>query len=233
MSSPSGDLRELNVPLDWQNLSVAGMKQTRSSKRGAGTRRRIIVAAADLFAERGVEAVSLKEILERAGQSNESAIHYHFGSREGLVLAILRQESPAEPARAEMLQQIEDRGDHAALADCVAALVLPVGEAMKTRWGRNYIRLAAQAIRQLPIEERIRPVEPTSRRALEMIEQRMVGIPPDLREERLGAAITLTAELWSSRAEEIEHRHASNLPEEAFERDLVAILVEMLSAPVG
>jgi AcrR family transcriptional regulator len=223
----------MSVPLDWQNLASAGMKQLRSSKRGAGTRKRIILAAADLFAEHGVEAVSLKEILERAGQSNESAIHYHFGSREGLVLAILRQESAAEPARAKMLQEVEDRGGDATLTDCVAALVLPVREAMKSRWGRNYIRLAAQAIRHLPIEERVRPVEPTSRRALELIGQRMVGIPEDLRDERLGAAITLTAELWSSRAEEIEHRHARNLAEDAFERDLVAMLVEMLSAPAG
>ncbi len=223
----------MNVPLDWQNLDAAGTKQLRSSKRGAGTRKRIMNAAADLFAEQGVEAVSLKEILERAGQSNESAIHYHFGSREGLVLAILRQQSPAEPARATMLQRLEDRGDDATLADCVAALVLPVREAMKTRWGRNYIRLAAQALRHLPIYQRVRPAEPTSRLALEVIARRMVGIPEDLRDERLGAAITLTAELWSSRAEEVEHRHATTLAEDAFERDLVAILVEMLSAPAG
>ena len=42
-----------------------------------------------LFATRGIEAVTLREIQQAAGQSNTSVIRYHFGSRDGLVRALI------------------------------------------------------------------------------------------------------------------------------------------------
>src|SRR3546814_20288324 len=49
----------------------------------------LISAAERLFAERGSEAVSLREINTAAGSTNASAIQYHFGGRRGLVKAVL------------------------------------------------------------------------------------------------------------------------------------------------
>ena len=121
-----------------------------TSRRGAATRERIIDVAADLFASRGIEAVTLPEILERAGQSNESAIHYYLGSREGLLAAIFRSPSDAAAAREEFLRELEARGDAISLEQATAALVIPLRQAMKSKWGRDYIRLAAQVIRSSP-----------------------------------------------------------------------------------
>ncbi len=45
--------------------------------------------AAELFAQKGIDAVSLNEINKAAGQRNTSALHYHFGSKEGLIEAIV------------------------------------------------------------------------------------------------------------------------------------------------
>lgn len=42
-----------------------------------------------LFAERGIEAVTVREIQEAAGQSNASVVAYHFGSKTGLVHALI------------------------------------------------------------------------------------------------------------------------------------------------
>ena len=70
-------------PQDWLAVQLPAR---RVSPRGVETRRRLVLAAADLFAERGVDGVGSQEILERAGQRNESAIHYHFGSRAGLIV---------------------------------------------------------------------------------------------------------------------------------------------------
>jgi AcrR family transcriptional regulator len=53
------------------------------------TRQRIIDAATELFAARGVDAVSLGEVNRAAGQRNASALQYHFGSRAGLLRALL------------------------------------------------------------------------------------------------------------------------------------------------
>ena len=47
------------------------------------TKEQILNAAEKLFAEHGIEAVSLRSIISEAGV-NLAAIHYHFGSREGL-----------------------------------------------------------------------------------------------------------------------------------------------------
>src|SRR5205085_1882241 len=45
------------------------------------TRDKLVDAAARLFAERGIDNVSINEIVRAAGQRNASAVHYHFGNR--------------------------------------------------------------------------------------------------------------------------------------------------------
>ncbi|MEQ8797947.1 MAG: TetR family transcriptional regulator [Salinisphaeraceae bacterium] len=47
-------------------------------------------AAADLFGERGFDAVSIAHIAERAGSSKANIFH-HFGSKEALYFAVLRE----------------------------------------------------------------------------------------------------------------------------------------------
>ena len=55
------------------------------------TREKMVVAAIRLFAEKGVEGVSLRAVGKEAGQRNTAAVQYHFGSREGLLRAALEQ----------------------------------------------------------------------------------------------------------------------------------------------
>ena len=52
------------------------------------TRKKIIAVAEKLFAECGVDGVSLNEVTRASGQRNKSALTYHFGSKEGLMLAM-------------------------------------------------------------------------------------------------------------------------------------------------
>ena len=53
------------------------------------TRARLLSAAERLFAERGIDAVSLREITRESGARNAIAAQYHFADRAGLVQAIL------------------------------------------------------------------------------------------------------------------------------------------------
>jgi len=46
------------------------------------------MAAGELFAEYGIEAVTTREIARKAGE-NTGIIHYHFGGKEGLVNAVM------------------------------------------------------------------------------------------------------------------------------------------------
>jgi AcrR family transcriptional regulator len=61
-----------------------------SPRRGAAsqTRDRLLDAAETLFATEGFGAVTTRAILRAAGQRNESALHYHFGGRQGLIEAL-------------------------------------------------------------------------------------------------------------------------------------------------
>ena len=52
------------------------------------TRQAFIMAAGALFAEKGVDAVGIREISAQAGE-NMGNIHYHFGGKKGLLQAVI------------------------------------------------------------------------------------------------------------------------------------------------
>lgn len=95
---------------------------------------RMILVGEALFAEGGINGVSMRKIAAKAGQGNHFAVQYHFGSREGLVEAIFdyRMEQ-MEPIRAQMLADAEAAGrldDARTLLDIILLpqLSLPDGE---------------------------------------------------------------------------------------------------------
>jgi AcrR family transcriptional regulator len=60
-----------------------------SSPRGrVAVKAALISAAAELFAARGPAAVGVREIAQKA-QVNHGLVHRHFGSKEGLLLAVM------------------------------------------------------------------------------------------------------------------------------------------------
>src|SRR5690242_7870243 len=82
------------------------------SDRRSETRELLLVTAERLFAEHGVEAVSNRQVSEAAGQSNNFAVGYHFGSKEELVVAIVRRHSESiERRRTELLAEISGSPD--------------------------------------------------------------------------------------------------------------------------
>ena len=72
------------------------------------TRKKLVTAAEALFAEHGIEAVSLRSITRAAGQRNANALQYHFGDRSGLVRAVLEKHNAGiDPLRWAMLDSYE------------------------------------------------------------------------------------------------------------------------------
>ena len=72
------------------------------------TKEQIVLAAERLFAERGYEGVSLREIGAAAGSGNNSAVQYHFGSKEQLVVAIFENRlTYIDDRRAILIAQLE------------------------------------------------------------------------------------------------------------------------------
>lgn len=69
--------------------SAPRAKSTRGAAGERATRDNIIRAALTLFAKHGIDGVSLRQIVAAAGQSNPSAVHYHFQSKDGLLSAVV------------------------------------------------------------------------------------------------------------------------------------------------
>ncbi len=109
------------------------------------TRQSLLRAAERLFAERGVEAVSLREINRSAGQRNATALQYHFGDRRGLLRAIVRKhEGEVEARRHALLDQWESDASPD-LRDLAAALVRPAAAKLgDTDGGPEYLRIMGQ-----------------------------------------------------------------------------------------
>jgi AcrR family transcriptional regulator len=115
------------------------------ARTGSSTRELIIQAAEKLFAEHGIEGVSLREINRTAGQLNTGAVQYHFGDRDGLVRAILdKHAADLEPRRHALLDQYEAAGmdDMRAMA---AAYVFPLASKLEDPdGGREFLRIASE-----------------------------------------------------------------------------------------
>lgn len=89
------------------------------------TKTDILDAAEELFAHRGPNAVSLRQVIARA-KVNLAAIHYHFGSKESLLQAVLaRRLVPLNAERLTLLEEAERCSRRVPLEKILEALVGP------------------------------------------------------------------------------------------------------------
>lgn len=115
--------------------------------RRGDTRRRLMQAAEQLFGERGLHAVTLKDINAAAGQRNESALHYHFGSKQRLVQAIFTDRATAiDRVRVKRVEALTGSGREADLNAILRAMFEPLTELLDTEEGVRFVRFAAQAL---------------------------------------------------------------------------------------
>lgn len=119
--------------------------QSQNSSEAVDTRVKIILAAERLFGQHGIDAVSLRQIRIEAGQSNNSAVHYHFKDRTELVQAILAYRvGQLEPMRRKMLDEVDQRGGRADLLDLMKILVCPQLELTDDLGRHPYIRFTSE-----------------------------------------------------------------------------------------
>ena len=154
--------------------------------RAQATRERILAVAERLYAEHGVLAVSNRQISEAAGQGNNTAVGYHFGTRTDLVRAIVRGHAGSiERLRRGRLDGV---GDDAGLRDWLGCLVYPTTEHL-AELGRPtwFARFAAQtmtepSLRAVIVEETL--TSPSLSRTLEGLYRCLPGLPAEVRAER-------------------------------------------------
>ena len=110
--------------------------------RGDATRQAMMKAAEQLFSEKGPSNVTIREIVEKAGQKNESALQYHFKNMEGLINATHRfRDQQIVQARMAALEQLEKKAAIPSLRDIVQVMVKPTFMlARESSEFRRYIR---------------------------------------------------------------------------------------------
>jgi AcrR family transcriptional regulator len=113
-------------------------------KDSVSTKDRILGAAEALFARRGFDGASLRQLTTAAGV-NLAAVNYHFGSKEKLVEQVFRRRLDALNARRlEALAKVEGRAD-TTLEDVLAAYIRPALELSHDDNGALFMRVLARA----------------------------------------------------------------------------------------
>ena len=106
----------------------------------------LIDAARTLFAERGIDGVSIRELGRAAQQRNNNAVQYHFGDREGLLLAVLSPWNEQVGARrAALLDELEGIAAPS-VRGLAGALVLPCAAMLESSDGREYLQIVGELI---------------------------------------------------------------------------------------
>ena len=110
------------------------------------TKTDILDAGQKLMAEHGINGISLRAMLVEAG-ANNAALHYHFGSREALIEAIVaRHGRRNSERRREIIEQLLARNETVDVYDVVDAMVDPILQmlAEEGESGRRFLRFLAR-----------------------------------------------------------------------------------------
>src|SRR5258708_18946190 len=100
--------------------------RTVRTERASSTQEAILAAAERLYAEHGMFAVSNRQVSEAAGQGNNAAVGYHFGTKTDLVRAIEQKHRASIERLLERMAA--ETGDSAELRGSVACLVRSLTE---------------------------------------------------------------------------------------------------------
>ena len=110
------------------------------------TKERILDSAEKLFADFGFDGTSMRAVTSEA-RVNLAAVHYHFGSKEALLTAVLaRRFEPINRQRLQMLDRLEARDPNPAIDDLLRAFFAPafreIGALGET--GIRFVQLAGR-----------------------------------------------------------------------------------------
>lgn len=203
------------------------------------TRDKLLDAAARLFAERGIDNVSIAEIVRAAGQRNASAVHYHFGNRSEVLRALLAEHVPTiQERRTELLEKARAR-PRRDVKSAVEAVVRPVTELAQRGWReRAYLQIGSELTHWLARSDEAGIAELMEQTggfdAWRLVRERAQGsLPDDLWDERQEIAISFIGRAAADRARLLgqggEH---PVLSDDRFVANLIAMVVGAMRAPM-
>lgn len=191
------------------------------------TRDRLIRAAEHRFARDGVAGARLRDIVRDAGQANDAAVGYHFGSRQGLLVAIAQRHLAAMEAEREEPGQT--------VPEVVRQIIEPTAALLSTESGRDYLRIIEQAVGWAGIEYgQLNELLHHTRLAAQLTSLEDLLAPalgrPLARHRVAEFALFLAASL-AQRARAVEGGRRQALSRRRYRESLIVMTTSALSAP--
>jgi AcrR family transcriptional regulator len=182
----------------------------------------------------------LIEITRRAGQRNRGALHYHFGSRAGVICAVLERHVDFLAQReGELLELALARPDND-VKSVVEAIVRPAAELAESGWrGRCFLVILAELIEEDPagLDPDVSDVlaRTGGYAVYALLATRMADVSDEVRAERFALATGFILRAVADRARVRNRRGRRGRPQleqEVFVQNLVAIVAAGMSAPL-
>jgi AcrR family transcriptional regulator len=182
---------------------------------------------------------SLIEITRQAGQRNRAALTYHFGSRDGILCAVLERHAPFLARREGELLAVAEATADDQLAPVVEAIVRPAAELADGDWrGRCCLLIIAELtgedMAQYSAELQQVLASTGGNDVFALLTARTGFLSDALRTERFSLMVMFILRAIADRARLLEQRAGHGRPQldyEPFVANLVAMATAAMAAP--
>ena len=221
------------------------------SVEGLTTRQLILQTAEQLFAQQGIDAVSLNEINKAAGQKNTSSLHYHFGNKDGLISAIVysHYEEIEDKLQAALdalerdfdleqldLEQLNQASREAFYRQLVKAIIGPFFDKLADQRGVYYLIIVAQMLSRstdLVLAGHPDNIDQARLRIFALFDRVALDIPAAVRIARLVLVSSLLFHSLASFAQFEQSAAPNPLGDKDFYRQTIEqMMLAMLLAPL-
>lgn len=206
---------------------------------GSNTRLLLISVAEKLVAQNGPDGVSSRQIAAAAGQTNNYAVQYHFGSKEGLLDAVFAHRlQRVDTMRAELFASVSREGEEASVRKWLDVLLLPLADEIldpDSRYVGFLARVFLYRFNEIPLwfGGGERPVSRIAISAAEEIRAQISYVPEVVRNRRMHVVFANCLLALASFEQQLASGETPDLPFDAFVTDLLDTAAHALVTPVS
>ncbi len=210
------------------------------ARSASNAREQIKLAGRRLFALRGIDGVSVREIVEAAAQKNHGSLSYYFGTKEALVRELVADGAKLiDERRNAFLDALEANGGPVSVREVVEALVYPsiglagASEDEEDTYTR-FIGLLAMSHRELFMDALEKRWNSGYLRALEHLRRLMPEMPAAAKNQRfvfMGAYLSSVLSLREAALTDRSRPHPTWSSKDTLPH-LVQTMTVMLEAPL-
>ena len=202
-----------------------------STSLSSSIREQLARTAERLFGLHGLDGVSLRQIGQATGLGNNSAVQYHFGTRDGLVLAAIELRLPYIRERRRLLAAEARPGDLRAAVESYLRPMVELAEADDSYHAMFIQQLQGYGIAEHPFT-RLADVTAAHRAFMTSVGELLPHLPEPIRAVRVGQAAAMCLHASADR-ERARHHGARMLPFGLHVSELFDGLVGFLLAPTS